>query len=402
MDYVDQGQGQEATTGNDNLYGYAAADTISAGGGDDIVYGYAGDDVIDGGNGVDNLQGGEGNDAIRGGTDSDMLLGGDGNDDLQGGAEGDTIYGDASNDLLDGGVGNDTLDGGVGDDVYLFGAGVGTDTIYAYDTTLGKVDTVQLSGLNAANITLRREGNDLLLLVNGASDSLRVSSHFYDDAAGGFQIDKIQFADGSSWDQSTIKAHAMLGTEGNDALYGYATNDTVSAGNGDDVIYGYAGDDVIDGGSGVDNLFGGEGNDSLGGGAGNDQLDGGAGSDTYLMGAGAHNDVIDNYDFTGADNDKVLFGAGIGEDQIWFQRVGQDLQLTLIETNDTLTVRSWYVDAAYHVDSFNLGNGKQLLEGQVDALVSAMAAFSPPAAGQTTLPANYQTTLNPVIAANWR
>jgi hypothetical protein len=34
--------------------------------------------------------------------------------------------------------------------------------------------------------------------------------------------------------------------------------------------------------------------------------------------------------------------------------------------------------------------------------VSAMAAFSPPAAGQTTLPANYQTALAPVIAANWQ
>jgi hypothetical protein len=31
-----------------------------------------------------------------------------------------------------------------------------------------------------------------------------------------------------------------------------------------------------------------------------------------------------------------------------------------------------------------------------------MAAFAPPAAGQTSLPPNYQTALNPVIAANWR
>jgi hypothetical protein len=32
----------------------------------------------------------------------------------------------------------------------------------------------------------------------------------------------------------------------------------------------------------------------------------------------------------------------------------------------------------------------------------AMAAFSPPAAGQTTLSPAYQTALAPVIAANWR
>jgi hypothetical protein len=30
-----------------------------------------------------------------------------------------------------------------------------------------------------------------------------------------------------------------------------------------------------------------------------------------------------------------------------------------------------------------------------------MAAFAPPAAGQTSLPSDYQSALAPVIAANW-
>jgi hypothetical protein len=38
---------------------------------------------------------------------------------------------------------------------------------------------------------------------------------------------------------------------------------------------------------------------------------------------------------------------------------------------------------------------------QVDLLVNAMAAFAPPAVGQTTLSATYQSALNPVIAASW-
>jgi hypothetical protein len=42
-----------------------------------------------------------------------------------------------------------------------------------------------------------------------------------------------------------------------------------------------------------------------------------------------------------------------------------------------------------------------LLDAAVDALVDAMAAFSPPASGQTTLPTNYGKVLAPVIAANW-
>jgi hypothetical protein len=43
-----------------------------------------------------------------------------------------------------------------------------------------------------------------------------------------------------------------------------------------------------------------------------------------------------------------------------------------------------------------------LLNTQVDALVSAMASFAPPAAGQTTLSADHQAVLNTVIAANWQ
>jgi hypothetical protein len=42
-----------------------------------------------------------------------------------------------------------------------------------------------------------------------------------------------------------------------------------------------------------------------------------------------------------------------------------------------------------------------LLSSQVDALVSAMAAFSPPPPGQTTLTPEQQSALSPVIAANW-
>jgi hypothetical protein len=42
-----------------------------------------------------------------------------------------------------------------------------------------------------------------------------------------------------------------------------------------------------------------------------------------------------------------------------------------------------------------------LLSSTVDSLVNAMAAFAPPTAGQTTLPTNYQSSLNTVIAANW-
>lgn len=42
------------------------------------------------------------------------------------------------------------------------------------------------------------------------------------------------------------------------------------------------------------------------------------------------------------------------------------------------------------------------VDGKLENLVSAMASFVPPAAGQTTLPQNYQDALAGVIAANWQ
>ena len=107
--------------------------------------------------------------------------------------------------------------------------GLETPLLYAYDGTAGKVDTVKLTALNAANITLKRDNDDLLLLVNGTADSLRVTNHFYQDATYGYQIDKIQFADGTSWSQATIKAKVMTSTTGDDRLWGYAGNDTLAA-----------------------------------------------------------------------------------------------------------------------------------------------------------------------------
>ncbi|MNL87699.1 hypothetical protein D3C87_2169800 [compost metagenome] len=54
------------------------------------------------------------------------------------------------------------------------------------------------------------------------------------------------------------------------------------------------------------------------------------------------------------------------------------------------------------MERFATADGKQLLDSQVDLLVSAMAAFAPPAPGQTTLGADYQASLSTVIAANWK
>jgi Ca2+-binding RTX toxin-like protein len=84
---------------------------------------------------------------------------------------------------------------------------------------------------------------------------------------------------------------------------------------------------------------------------------------------------------TGAGGSDTLYGAG-GNDTYQFGRgEGQD---RIVESDNTTT------------------GGKVLRDTQVNLLVNAMAAFAPPAVGQTTLSTADQNALNPVIAANWK
>ena len=64
---------------------------------------------------------------------------------------------------------------------------------------------------------------------------------------------------------------------------------------------------------------------------------------------------------------------------------------------------NWYRRSQFGIEEFRtVDGGKTLLDSQVQNLVSAMAAFSPPAAGQVILPPDYANTLGAVIAANWK
>lgn len=129
---------------------------------------------------------------------------------------------------------------------------------------------------------------------------------------------------------------------------------------------------------------------------------GGEGNDTYLFGRAYAKDTVIEVDSTPGNFDTALFGVDIATDQLWFQRVGDNLDVSIIGTADTLVIRDWYLGSQHHVEQLKTSDGKVLLDSQVQNLVQAMAAFSPPVAGQTTLPMEYQTSLNSVIVASWQ
>lgn len=128
---------------------------------------------------------------------------------------------------------------------------------------------------------------------------------------------------------------------------------------------------------------------------------GGLGNDTYLLGRGYGADTVQENDATVGNTDVLRFLDGIATDQIWMRRVSNNLEVSIIGTADKATITNWYAGNQYKVEQFRTADNKRLLSSQVDALVSAMAAFSPPPPGQTTLTPAQQTALSPVIAANW-
>jgi len=231
----------------------------------------------------------------------------------------------------------------------------------------------------------------------------------------------------------------LFGGEDNDRLLGGAGNDFLDGGTGTDQLYGGAGDDtyVVDNvtdvvhelakegtdtvlssvdwtlvstvenltltGTGAINATGSYQANTITGNSSNNVLTGGAGNDTYVEYRGGAADAIVENDATAGNVDVVRFLTSVAADQLWFRQSGNDLEVSIIGTSDKVTVQNWYLGAQYHVEQFHTDDGNRtLLDSKVQNLVNAMAAFSPPAAGQTTLPSNYAAALNPVIAANWQ
>lgn len=250
-----------------------------------------------------------------------------------------TLNGGDGNDNLSGNGGADKLDGGNGDD--LLQGGAGNDT------------------LNGG------AGNDVL------------AGGVYNPWWGGYDgagNDVYQFGRG----------------DGQDRIF----DDDATAGNVDKIVFkaGVAVDDCVDGDAG---------DDSLDGGAGNDWLYGGEGNDRYAFGRGSGVDRIMDYDPSAGNKDTLSIAKGVSASQLWFRQAGYNLEVSIVGTADSTTIYNWYSGSEYHVEQFKTSDGKVLLDTQVDKLVQAMAGFTPPAMGQTSLAAAQQAALAPVLAANW-
>lgn len=441
----------DAGAGNDTLIGGAGSDQLKGGGGDDLYMVMAAADhgawgEVDDSNGVDELRfasvtSGEtlvlgeedyGLDRVVIGTgtaaaavvsgtnalhvDASALLNGLA---ITGNAGGNRLTGTAFDDRLDGGAGNDTLTGWMGDDTYVINS-TSDLVVEAYDEG---VDTIQSSvtltlGDHFENLTLT--GSSALNGTGNALDNVVIGNSGKNILTGGAGNDRLDGGAGND---------TLRGGVGDDTYVVNTTSDVVTenASEGTDTVEssvtltlgshvenltlmgssalsgtGNALGNVLKGNAGNNSLTGAAGNDTLDGQGGNDTLTGGTGNDAYLLGRGYGADTAVENDATAGNTDVARFLEGIAADQLWFRKLSNNLEVSVIGTSDKLTVKNWYLGNAYHVEQFKTADGQTLLDSQVQNLVNAMAAFAPPAAGQTSLPENYQAALASVIAANWQ
>jgi Ca2+-binding RTX toxin-like protein len=391
--------------GDDSIYGYEGNDKLSGGLGNDKLYGGAGHDILDGFNGDDELYGGDGDDILDGGSGDDILDGGDGDDKL---------YGGAGNDVLDGGAGNDYLEGGKGpndNDVYVFGRGYGHDVVNAYNN-YSQRDIVRLVGLSPDDIEfsvvsrpneLYPAGSglyphqDLIIRIKATGETLTILDGLNSIKSGGWTA-AIEFGDGTVWEKEQYVAAGISGGDGDDILsfnlpgiyYGGAGNDRLNGSSGNDSLYG---------GEGDDQLYGGLGNDLLDGGAGDDYLEGGIGNDTYIFGVGYGQDTINNHD--GTIGDDTLRLMDLNPDQLWFEKAGNDLVISLVGRTDQVTVNNWYSHDIYKIGAIEAGDSA-LVYNQVDQMVQALAAIGAPGAADGGWTEDQREALNPVLTGYWQ
>ena len=416
-DRLDGGDGNDALEGGagddvlqgDTLHtrlGALGSTVYTTRGGDDVLDGGDGNDILYGLDGADVLSGGAGDDDLSGGNEADLLLGGEGNDHLRGdagGLDGNTRGGD---DVLDGGAGADIMEGGIGSDTYVvddatdqvierassFGTQEGIDHVFSsIDHTLpANVENLTLTGA----APLRGTGNTLNNVIRG------------NDAA-----------------------NVLEGLGGNDQLDGGAGADSMDGGAGDDLfVVDDAGDLVIEGvdqgidtvqsfvsytlAANVENLtltgsaaIDGNGNalDNMfrGNGAAN-TFTGGDGSDRYHFGRGAGQDTVEDFSVLAGQVDAVVMADDVAPAQVSVSRAGDDLQLHIAGTTDTLTLRRWFADTASKVEQVRFANGTTWDISYLEAKAGEPGGNAPPQVAVALPDAVYaeDSTLAYMVPAN--
>ena len=224
---------------------------------------------------------------------------------------------------MSGGVaGNDYVRGNQGSDTYLYAANNGNDHIDDQSNSTTDIDTLKFTDLNQSDLTFSRVGTGIVIAINTTGQTITLDNQFYSQTEN-WGIEKVEFANGSSWDLATIKANAWYrGTTGIDSITGSSSVDTFV------------------------------------GGAGNDYLRGNQSSDLYIYSAGHGSDHIDDQSNSTTDIDTLKF-SDLNQSDLTFSRIGTGIVISINGTADTVTIDNQFYSQSekWGIEKVEFANG---------------------------------------------
>ncbi len=164
----------------------------------------------------------------------------------------------------------------------------------------------------------------------------------------------------------------------------------------DEQNLGTAGNDTLSGTEGNDALYGLAGNDTLMGKNGDDTLIGGAGDDTYIFGRGYDQDTISD-----AQGENTLHITQANYDNLWFERKGNNLKVSILGTEDSMTVNSWYSNKDARLFQIQTDT-KTIGTADIELLVQAMSSFSQPNTGAISQDASLSGGFKETVTKLWQ
>jgi len=246
---------------------------------------------------------------ITAGDDSDQALYGSYDVETIDGLGGnDTILGGNGDDTIIGGTGNDLLRGNSQNDSYVFEAGFGQDIVSddGWSNQAGNADEIVFgAGIQAADMRVAVDGNDLILTFIGSEDRIRIDETM---STATHRIESVRFDDGQVFTHTELVALAHTGTDQDQSFLGGSAAENINGAGGNDTLSGL------------------NGNDTLIGGTGNDFLSGNSQNDTYHFELGFGQDIVSDDGWSSqAGTDIITFGAGISIDDLRVETDENDL-----------------------------------------------------------------------------
>ena len=402
-------------SGDDTIYGGSGNDSIDGNEGRNYLFGEDGDDVIKTTTSSSQavlmsttFNGGHGNDYLQGSYAGDIYVfnRGDGQDIINDLGEGTNLFGNQYDnkygkllDVIEFGEGvtkDELVFKRVNNDLLIQVGLTGSDSLTIKDHFINVNRQIELlvfadgSKLDKADlqqIALSYFGSDAPDSISGWNGKDNIVAKGGDDKIyANAGDDFIDAGTGNDYVEGGAGNDNILGMDGNDVIYAQDGNDFVDGGTGNDKIYGGYGDNILKGGSGDDyievsntEIYGDnrgiawsqlgykDGQNILEGGTGNDLIVGGWGGDTYIYNLGDGNDAIiepvkynhfEESPEASAQLDKLVFGAGISQNNLSFTRVNNDLVISINSVDSgSIKIKSWYSDVGRQIEALHFADG---------------------------------------------